>query len=69
MCMHKFMLLSCTLTSFVVIPSVTPGRAGMQNTVIPSPTGGMDCETDGGCSRHALQGVSRKLAICDGVIN
>ena len=35
------------LTSLAVIPSVTPGRATMQKTVIPHTTRGMDCETDG----------------------
>ena len=35
------------LTSLAVIPSVTWGRARMQEMVIPSPTRGMDCETDG----------------------
>jgi len=48
--MHTLVMIK--LTSLAVIPSVTPGRARMQKTVIPSPTQGMDCETDG----HGLVG-------------
>jgi len=34
------------LTSLVVIPNVTRGRARMQKMVIPSPTRGKNSETD-----------------------
>jgi len=38
---------SQSLTSLAVTPSVTRGRDRMQKMVIPSPTRGLDCETDG----------------------